>query len=415
MKNAANLFLFIVLFLSLAGNSQEKIDLLILQKNYDEAIVQIDKQLQEKPGAELFLKKGLVLNNLQQYQEAAAAFSAGLQYAPDHFELNSEIAGNLSLLGNYHDAVRFYQKAVQLQPQNLSVKGKMGRTLINLKNYKKAYEIFTEMYNLDTTNVFWNKQLAFCAYETGKTDQAKILYEKVIAQNPRDYKTYVNLAQLYKRNEQQKAIALLEKGLQQFPGDANLNLNFANLCFGGRQYELAVEKFENYYRAGGDTVNLKTRLNYGICTYLSGEEEKALNILRGIYFSNPNDAILLFYLSLCHKKMKNFADAESFMEGAIDMSYPDWLPEMYHHLGQIYGQQRKFKESVDALKKSHEFDPSNPEVLFEIATTYEEYNANKTLALTYYRIYLKEAGQGGKNINYALKRIDRIKEELFFE
>ena len=97
------------------------------------------------------------------------------------------------------------------------------------------------------------------------------------------------------------------------------------------------------------------------------------------------------------------------------MSYPDWLAEMYHHLGQIYGQQRKLKESVEALKKSHEFDPSNAEVLFEIATTYEEYNANKTLALTYYRIYLKEAGVEAKNVNYALKRIERIKEDLFFE
>ncbi|MFW6257177.1 MAG: tetratricopeptide repeat protein [Prolixibacteraceae bacterium] len=415
MKTSISICIALFVLLFFTGNSQEKIDLLILQKNYDEALVQIDKKLQQKPGAELFLKKGLVLNNLQRFQQAVTAFSAGLQYTPDHFELNTEIANNLSLLGNYHDAESFYQKTVQLQPQNLPVKGKLGRVLINLKNYKKAHEIFSGMYNIDSTNIFWNKQLAFCAYETGKTDQAKMLYEKVIEQNPRDYKTYMNLAQLYKRDEQEKAVALLEQGLQQFPGDANLYLNFANLYFGGKQYELAAKNFEKYFHFGGDTVNFKTRLNYGICTYLSGDEKKALNILRDIYFSNPNDAILLFYVSLCHKKMKNFENAESFMEGAIDMSYPGWLSEMYHHLGQIYGQQRKFKESIDALKKSHEFDPSNPEVLFEIATTYEEYNANKTLALTYYRIYLKEAGQGGKNINYALKRIDRIKEELFFE
>jgi len=88
---------------------------------------------------------------------------------------------------------------------------------------------------------------------------------------------------------------------------------------------------------------------------------------------------------------------------------------MYHSLGQIYGQQRKFSESVEALKKSVELKPDKYEVLFEIATTYEEFNSNKTLALNYYQIYLKEAGEQAENIDYALTRINKIKEDLFFE
>ena len=113
--------------------------------------------------------------------------------------------------------------------------------------------------------------------------------------------------------------------------------------------------------------------------------------------------------------MSNFEEAEKYMLWAIDMSIPDFVPEMYHHLGQIYGQERKFKESIEALQKSNELDPNKHEVLFEIATTFEEFNSNKTLALNYYRIYLKEAGASGKNVNYALDRITKIKEDLFFE
>ena len=129
----------------------------------------------------------------------------------------------------------------------------------------------------------------------------------------------------------------------------------------------------------------------------------------------PNDPFVLFYKILNHKQLAEYQDAEKFMEYAIDMSIPDYLAEMYHHLGQIHGQQREFEESVEALNKSYELNPNNHEVLFEIATTYEEYNSNKTLALNYYRIYLKEAGESGKNINYALDRITKIKEDLFFE
>ena len=105
----------------------------------------------------------------------------------------------------------------------------------------------------------------------------------------------------------------------------------------------------------------------------------------------------------------------SALNAAIEAATPAYLPEMYHHLGQILAQQRKFEASIAALQKANQLDPTNAEVLFEIATTYEEFNSNKTLALNYYRIYLMEAGESGKNVDYALTRITKIKEELFFE
>ena len=103
------------------------------------------------------------------------------------------------------------------------------------------------------------------------------------------------------------------------------------------------------------------------------------------------------------------------MKTAIEAATPFYLSDMYHHLGQIYGLQRKFEESIAALKKANELDPKDHEVLFEIATTYEEFNNNKTIALNYYQIYLNEAGMGGKNSEYAQARINRIKEDMFFE
>ena len=156
-------------------------------------------------------------------------------------------------------------------------------------------------------------------------------------------------------------------------------------------------------------------MNYAISCYFAKDENKALRVLSSLYHLVPNDPFVLFYMSLCNKKLANYELAENFMEGAIDMSIPEYLSEMYHHLGQIHAQQREFEESISALVKANELNPTNHEVLFEIATTYEEYNSNKTLALNYYRIYLKEAGESAKNVNYALDRITRIKEDQFFE
>jgi tetratricopeptide (TPR) repeat protein len=408
------LMAFILAF-QLSSFSQEKIDLLILNKKYEEALQQIDKRIEKQPEGSLFFKKGLVLNSLQKFQDAATAFSSALEFEPENSDILVELADALSTLGNFRDANPFYEKASRLQPHNLTTSGKLGRNYIQLDKYQKAYTVFEEIFRNDSTNTYWNKQLAFCAHQTGKKKQAIYLYEKTINMNPRDYPSYFNLVRLYQQSEQYgNALEIIEKGIKNFPGDAAFYQQQANQLFGNKQYDLARESYENYFETDGDSV-YKVLLNYGISLYFSKDENKAIEMLEICAGQIANDPYVLFYLSLSYKKLAQYETSEAYMNAAIEAATPAYLPEMYHHLGQIFGQQRKFEQSVIALKKANELDPTNHEVLFEIATTYEEYNSNKTIALNYYTIYLKEAGESARNVNYALDRIQKIKEDLFFE
>lgn len=395
--------------------SQEKIDLLILNKKYDEALQQIETRLEKHPEKALYFKKGLVLSSLQKYQEAVSAFIQALELEHENSEVLVELADALTTLGNSHDATSFYERAVTLEPQNLALAGRLGRNYIQLDKYQKAYAVFEKIFQADSTNILWNKQFAFCAHQTGKTAQAIYLYEKVITENPRDYTSYLNLVRLYQQTEKMgKAMEVIDKGIENFPGEPKFFEQKANQLFGNKQYEEARKAYENYFVAGGDSL-YKVLLNYGISLYFTGKENNAIEMLSICGSRVANDPFVLFYLSLSYKKMAQYEVAEAFMNAAIESATPYYLPEMYHHLGQIFGQQRKFEESILALKKANELDPENYEVLFEIATTYEEFNSNKTLALNYYNIYLKEAGESARNLNYALDRIKKIKEDLFFE
>jgi tetratricopeptide (TPR) repeat protein len=352
---------------------------------------------------------------MQKFQEAVSAFSLALEYEPENCDMLLELADALTTLGNYHEANPFYEKAVRLQPRNLTTNAKLGRNYIQLNKYRKAYAVFEKIFQLDSTNTFWNKQFAFCAHQTGKTAQAIDLYESVIETNPGDYSSYFNLARLYQQTEKfGQALGVIEKGIENFPGVAGFYEQKANQLFGNKQYGEAREVYEKYFTAGGDSI-YKVLLNYGISLYFSGEENKAIEVLDICTSQVTNDPFALFYLSLSYKKLAQYEISEAYMNTAIESATPYYLPEMYHHLGQIYGQQRKFEESIIALKKANELDPENHEILFEIATTYEEFNSNKTIALNYYTIYLKEAGESARNINYALDRINKLKEDLFFE
>jgi tetratricopeptide (TPR) repeat protein len=416
MKTVKSLILLIAFsIISITSFAQQEIDLLILNKNYNEALLQIEKQIGENANASLYFKKGLILSSLQNYQDAVIAYTQALDLQPENSEILSEMAEDLSILGNQQDAIIYYKKAMQLEPSNLALKAKLGRVYISNKEIKPAYDLFSEIYATDSSNVYWNKQFAYCSFQVGKRLQAIHLYEKVLDANPRDYGTYSNLIHSFSsKKEPDKILATIDMGLSQFPGDAGLILERATFYFRTRNYEPAMKSYESYFAAKGDSI-YEIVLNYAISTYFSKDETKTMRILDNLYRANPNDLFVMYYMSLCYKKMADYDNAQKFMQWAIDMTVPDYVSEMYHHLGQIYGQQRKFKESIEALQKSNELDPGNVEVLFEIATTYEEYNSNKTLALNYYRLYLKEAGEGGNNVNYALTRISRIKEEMFFE
>ncbi len=415
MKTIKHLLVIVFLGISLFSSSQNKIDLLILNKNYSEALSQIDNRLIKNPSANLYFKKGMIYSNLQNYQEALKSYTEALQFDPNNVDILGEIAENLAILGNNEDAAKYYRRAIGMNPGNLSLAAKLGRVYINQKKYKDAYNVFNTIYASDSTNIFWNKQLAYCSFRIFKRKQAVELYEKVLEANPRDYGTYSNLIHAYNWKKQAKQISkVIDNGLQQFPNDAGLLLERANFSFKKKFYPSAMVGFENYFKAGGDSIP-DIILNYAISTYFSNDEEKALSILSPLYTASPNNQFVMFYMGLCYKKMKDFEDAEKLMKWAIDASIPEYIGDMYHHLGQIYGQQRKFKESVAALKNSYKYKPANYEVLFEIATTYEEFNSNKTMALNYYRLYINDADEDDKNVNYAFDRITKIKEDLFFE
>ena len=415
MKFAKLHLIIIIIGISLSSMAQDKIDLLILNKNYNEALNQIDRKIEKQASATLYYKKGIIFNNLQNYKEALEAFSKAYQLEPTNVEILAEMAENLALLGNYYDASPFYERAKELDPDDLTIVAKLGRNYINLDDYSKAFNAFSEIYTKDSTNLYWNKQLAFCAFKTGRKKLAISLYESIIEQYPRDYGSYFNLLRLFNRKEQLESfLSLIDRGLKEFPGNKGFYGELAGFRFANKEYEAAKENYEKYFMAGGDSI-YKIMLNYGISCYFSKDEKLAISVLEKCERQNPNDPYVLFYLSLSNKKLAEYELAEYYMTMAIDLSIPGYLSEMYHHLGQIHGQQREFKESIAALKKALDYDPANYEVLFEIATTYEEYNANKTLALNYYRIYLKEAGEAARNVDYALDRITKIKEDLFFD
>ena len=397
---------------SINGSSQ-KIDLLILNQEYEKALTTIKQDILANPNGDLYFKLGIVYSRLNDFEAAIKSYKKALDYTPNNPLILTELGETLAILDNYSQAAFYYKQAVVASNNDLVLKSKLGRVYINLDQYDDAYNVFHQIYESDSTNIYWNKQYAFCISKIGGDKSKAIkLYEYILEKNPYDLGSYSNLATLYYRSKQDSlGLTTIQMGLKFFPANPKLQLKIANHYYGKKQYAEAAENY-SLYLAGNDSL-YDVLKNYAISLYFIDKWAQAIPILEKCIYLKIDDPYVLFYASLSHKKLSGHDIAEAYMNAAIEASTPYYLPEMYHHLGQILGQQRKYEESIAALKKAYEMDPLNFELLFEIATTYEEYNNNKTLALNFYRMYLLEAKEEAKNATYALNRMDKIKEMLF--
>jgi len=408
-------FYFLALVVPLVSGAQN-IDLLILNKNYPEALVQIEQQLADSTDtiavdAELYFKQAIVYRQLSEHLKAVKSLVNAIAIDTASSKYLNEYADYQAELGNYYQAIESYKRAILYSPDDLNLKYKLGRTYLYVEDYQRAFNVCQLIREKDSINVIYNKQFAFTALKTGKNELAIHVFESVIQQNPGDFSSYLNLISLYtKTKSPAEIIRVSELALSIFADNPTIFLREATALFSLSEYEKAKNPYESYL-AQNDSV-FDVMKNYGITLYFCKNEEKAADLLEKCYSQVPNDQYVDFYLGLAYKKLSRYTRSAEFLNMAVESAQPPYLSEMYHHLGQVYGLNREFEKSIAALQRSYDFNIYKFEVLFEIATTYEEFKSDKTPALNYYSSYLEAAGEKAPNAAYALERVRKITELL---
>jgi tetratricopeptide (TPR) repeat protein len=390
----------------LAGGAQN-IDLLILNKNYPQALVQIDKSLKVSPDAELYLKQAVIYRQLSKPLRAEKSLENAIEMDSMNVKYLVEYADLQTEFGNPYRAVTYYHRAVVSSPDDLNLKSKLGKAYMNIEDYEKAFDAFSIIQPNDSTNLVYNKQLGLAAFKTNKTDLAIRMFETVLKVNPNDFNAYMNLILLYLKNKNAvQIVRTSDRALYFFPENPAILLREANSLYTLKEYVEARPCFERYL-AQSDSI-FDVLENYGISLYFVQDDIGGREILEKCFALEPTNPYVNFYLGLICKRQADFQKSTEYLKMAIATSQPAYLTEMYHLLGQVYGLQREFEKSIEALQEAYQCNPLSTEILVEIATTYEEFGSNKKLALNYYQRYLKEAGNEAVNARFAQERIGMI-------
>ena len=406
-----HLFLLFPLFLS-----AQEVDLLILNNEYDKALKLIDEKLTEDEAqAALHLKKGIILQKQFDYTAAMKSLQKAYQLDTLNPGILSEIADLNSNLGDHKTALSFLKILYQNDSTNSVKTLKLVRGYSNLRIYDKPFKILQSAYRRDSSNLMINKSLALSAVRIGQNDLAIRLYLKIIKQNPSDLASFLNIASAYQnKKEDANVIAILEYGLRFFPDEPQLLMKLGDFQFQSKKYSRAVITYEKLL-ASGDSIQPVIK-NLGISYFYVKKPAKGTYLLEKSLHNVPNDPVAALYLGLCYKDLHQIKKSIEWLKFAAETAVPGYLADIYHHLGYVYSLNKEYRKAIPVLQKAYEINPSQNDLLFEIATTSENLNENISSSIKYYDAYLKSVKQDNpdskKFVDFANERKKVLKKEL---
>ena len=136
----------------------------------------------------------------------------------------------------------------------------------------------------------------------------------------------------------------------------------------------------------------------------------------------------VFFLGNACRSSKLEEEAVGFYEKSIELQMPDSgnVKDVYNQMAELFKVLHRFDEAFEAYDKVMEYDPADITVYYKIAQTYDRNLNQKKIAIEYYEKFLalQKTDQGILKevkvppralVLHARERINRLKEELFFE
>ena len=157
-----------------------------LRKNYFEEALTVFNRLseEEQDNAALFQKRGYCKQMMGQTEEALQEYLRADLIHSDSKWLNRRIASCYRNLKQPEKALIYYRRLESKQPDDMNLQINIGHCYLELRNFSEALKYFYKVDYLDSqSNKAW-RPIAWCSFLTGKYDQARRYYQKILSQKP---------------------------------------------------------------------------------------------------------------------------------------------------------------------------------------------------------------------------------------
>lgn len=144
------------------------------------------KKVYSNDSYEINLRLGWLNYNSGLFDESASHYQKALNLKPFSEEAKFGLIFPKYAQGKWTEVISLYKKILEINPANTTANYKLGLIYFGKKKYTEAANYFEKVVNLypfDYDNLL---MLAWSDYYLGKKNQAKLLFNKVLMNNPGD-------------------------------------------------------------------------------------------------------------------------------------------------------------------------------------------------------------------------------------
>lgn len=327
-------------------------------KNYDEALEDVDKGLAAEPNNLTLLVASGDLNRAKEnYREAITAYRRALQMKINNSgDINYFVALSHSKLGETKEQGEFAAAAIQNGTKFIGESYALaGDAFQKQRDFPQAVESYLRSLTAKDGNYTVYRSLADIYRNQNEFDQAIEISKKALILFPNDGDIYTDLSWYYSQaNRNEDAIQAGIAGTRLVP---NKSLAFTNLCRAyndKREYQLAINS----------------------CS-------KALQM-------SPNDGETNFYLGFAYQASGKTNEAPKYYKKAITGLYDytqsnPYYSDGFYLLGNAYISDNQPQKAIDAYLKCLELSPRYSRARYNLGVIYvtrseknsalEQYNA----------------------------------------
>ncbi|MFD2200752.1 tetratricopeptide repeat protein [Shivajiella indica] len=154
-------------------------------ENYKGAIASL-KEVYQADAYEINLRLGWLTYLAGQIPESLDYYSKAVSLKPYAIEPKLGLVLPLSVQGKWNEIEEIYQKILQIDPQNTLVNYRLGLIYYNRGNFEKADPYLEKVVNLFPFDYDGLILLAWNKLNLQKTRESKVLFQKVLMNNPDD-------------------------------------------------------------------------------------------------------------------------------------------------------------------------------------------------------------------------------------
>ncbi|MCK5457388.1 MAG: tetratricopeptide repeat protein, partial [Melioribacteraceae bacterium] len=324
---------------------------------------------------------------------------------PNNTSVLFAIGESYRAMSNSLFASNAYQNVLVKDSTNIMARIELGKLYMKMKDYSRAKDSFQYLVSLDSTNAYYLRQYGFSLYKLGELKKAVKQLITAISLNDFDPKAPLWLAKIYFDQEKYKdALKIIKRSILLHSIDLPLNKLAAEIYFKMKRYKSATVQYYNVIILGDSSSVVYQKLGLSLYSsvatrdFLSEneKEEKLLEAVEALEKSHAkdkfNNSLTLTYLGFCYKVLKEYDKSIFYLEEALNAMIPEYIDKTYSTLGASYELSENYHEAIIAYSKSLEYSHENPSTIFRLATLYDRYYADKSVALAHYEKYLRING-----------------------